>query len=131
MKMLLRFGFTVLAAMLCVSRAQAGTDSNAPATDRIDSRSLRGKVLCGYQGWFRCPGDGANQGWIHWSRDSQRITPETLTFEMWPDLSEFPVDERFPAPGFTDSAGATRIPFQFRTRRDGAAPFPVDAGLRH
>jgi hypothetical protein len=67
----------------------------------IDREGLRGKVLCGYQGWFRCPGDAANLGWIHWSRDSRRIAPETLTIEMWPDLGEFPAEERYPAPGFT------------------------------
>lgn len=57
--------------------------------------------MCGYQGWFRCPGDAANLGWVHWSRDGRRIAADTLTFEMWPDLSEYGADERFPAPGFT------------------------------
>jgi hypothetical protein len=63
--------------------------------------TLRGKVLCGYQGWFRCPSDPANEGWKHWSRSSRRIEPETLTFEMWPDLTEYGDDEKYPAPGFT------------------------------
>jgi hypothetical protein len=72
---------------------------------KIDSSSLQGKVLCGYQGWFRCPGDAADMGWVHWSRDSKQLTPEKLTFEMWPDVSEFPANEVFTAPGFTDAAG--------------------------
>jgi len=71
----------------------------------VDATSLTGKVLCGYQGWFRCPGDAANMGWVHWSRDSKLLLPEKLTFEMWPDVSEFPASERFPAPGFTDAEG--------------------------
>ncbi len=41
----------------------------------VDATTFRGKVLCGYQGWFRCPGDAAGMGWIHWSRDRRRITP--------------------------------------------------------
>lgn len=77
----------------------------ASAAEPVDASSLRGKVLCGYQGWFRCPGDAWNAGWVHWSRDGQRIAPETLTFEMWPDMSEFPEGERFAAPGFTDPQG--------------------------
>ncbi len=66
----------------------------------VDATSVRGKILCGYQGWFRCPGDAAGMGWIHWSRDSRRIAPDLLAFEMWPDLSEYSAAERYPAPGF-------------------------------
>ena len=71
----------------------------------VDASSMRGKVMCGYQGWFRCPGDAAGMGWVHWSRDGRRIAPETLTFEMWPDLAEYGADERHPAPGFTHPDG--------------------------
>ena len=72
-----------------------------PADRPADPKTIRDKLLCGYQGWFRCPGDPAGGGWIHWSRDGRRITPDTLTFEMWPDLSEYDADERYPVPGFT------------------------------
>jgi len=71
----------------------------------VDATTLRGKIMCGYQGWFRCPGDAADMGWIHWSRTSKRIAPETLTFEMWPDMHEYSAAERFPAPGFTHPDG--------------------------
>jgi hypothetical protein len=67
---------------------------------------LHGKVMCGYQGWFRCPSDAAGTGWIHWSHTAERIAPETLCFEMWPDVSEYGPQERFIAPGFTYSNGA-------------------------
>lgn len=72
----------------------------------VDKATLRRKVLCGYQGWFRCPGDSAHEGWRHWSRDSKRIAPDTLTIEMWPDLSEYDDDEKYPAPGFTNPDGS-------------------------
>ena len=71
-----------------------------PRRHDIDATSLHHKVLCGYQGWFRCPGDGTDNGWRHWSRDPTRIAPETLTFDLWPDLSEYTNEEKFPAPGF-------------------------------
>ena len=35
-------------------------------TGSVDARTLHHKVLCGYQGWFRCPDDSAKQGWRHW-----------------------------------------------------------------
>ena len=44
-------------------------------------------------------------GWIHWSRDSKRFAPELLTFEMWPDVSDYSAAERHPAPGFTHLDG--------------------------
>ena len=34
-----------------------------------------------------------------------RIAPDTLTFEMWPDMTEYSAAERFAAPGFTDPDG--------------------------
>lgn len=76
-------------------------------TRQIDAASLHHKVLCGYQGWFRCPGDAANEGWKHWSRNAKNLTPDTVTFEMWPDLTEFTAEERYPAPGFTLPDGTT------------------------
>lgn len=72
-----------------------------PTRTNIDATTLRHKVLCGYQGWFRCPGDPAGEGWRHWSRDPGRITPQTLTFEMWPDMSDYTAAEKYVAPGFT------------------------------
>src|ERR1700758_4781290 len=80
------------------------TEVDQPAGP-VDATSLRGKVMCGYQGWFRCPGDAANLGWAHWSRNAQRLAPGTLTFEMWPDMSDYTDGERFPAPGFTHPDG--------------------------
>src|SRR3954464_954292 len=78
--------------------------ADAPAA--IDATTMHHKVLCGYQGWFRCPGDPADKGWRHWSRSGRRIAPDTLTFEMWPDLTEYGDDEKYAAPGFTYPDGA-------------------------
>lgn len=30
---------------------------SAQPSNRVDATTLDQKVLCGYQGWFRCPGD--------------------------------------------------------------------------
>ena len=72
----------------------------------VQPTAMHGKVMCGYQGWFRCPGDAAGMGWIHWSYTPKRIAPETLCFEMWPEVSEYGPQERFIVPGFTHSNGA-------------------------
>jgi hypothetical protein len=86
-----------------VGRPRPGVADGKTQSERetVDAHTLRHKVLCGYQGWFRCPGDPAGRGWRHWSRHPSRIGPDTLTFEMWPDMAEYGDDEKYPAPGFT------------------------------
>jgi hypothetical protein len=78
--------------------------------DAIAARrpALAGKVLCGYQGWFRCPGDGVTPpgNWTHWMQGDKppgKLLPAT---EMWPDLTEFGADEKYPFPGFTHDNGS-------------------------
>ena len=79
--------------------------ANAEDPKIVDARTLHHKVLCGYQGWFRCPDDSSKQGWRHWSRDGRNISPESVTFEMWPDMSEYDDDKKYPATGFTNPDG--------------------------
>ena len=91
----------MIATAAAVAEAVEPTLTNAPVGGaEVDATTIRHKVMCGYQGWFRCPGDAAGLGWIHWSRDSRRLAPDTLTFELWPDLADYSPAERFPAPGF-------------------------------
>ena len=42
------------------------------------SYSLIGKIMCGYQGWFNCPGDGTSRGWVHWSHKHRLIYTKQL-----------------------------------------------------
>jgi hypothetical protein len=78
---------------------------NSPAA--VDATTLHKKVLVGYQGWFRAGGDGDSR-WDHWSRD-WFVPPRTnnlngLTFDMWPDASDY--SDKYPVPGFTGADGA-------------------------
>jgi len=74
--------------------------ASATAAQAVDFTTLDGKVLLGYQGWFNCPGDGgANRGWRTWARGTP--SAETLTVDMYPDLSEFNPSDLCPVPGFT------------------------------
>jgi hypothetical protein len=89
-------GVLVLVALSVLVAVSALARAEAP----IDPRTLERKVLCGYQGWFRCAEDESGGGWRHWSRSSRRIGPDTVTFEMWPDMREYGEDEKYPAGDF-------------------------------
>ncbi len=67
----------------------------------VDANTLIGKVICGYQGWFRAAGDPSGQGWVHYVAGDF----SDLIVEMWPDMSEFSEAEKYPVPGWTHSNG--------------------------
>jgi hypothetical protein len=69
----------------------AATDSNY---------SLVGKIMCGYQGWFDTPTDGANRGWVHWGNSG--FSPTNCTVDMWPDTNEMSPSEKYLASSFYD-----------------------------
>lgn len=83
-----------------LSLATVANVLNAEEMPRVDSSTLTGKVMCGYQGWFNAEGDGAKRGYNHWTRAGARPSPDNVRVDMWPDLSDFPADERFPTDFF-------------------------------
>src|SRR6478736_9740696 len=50
--------------------------------------SYDGRVMCGYQGWFRAPSDGSGEGWGHYS-ERGTLTATSLHPDFWPDVSEY------------------------------------------
>lgn len=77
----------------------------ATQNERANPEGIRGRVLCGYQGWFRADGDGSGQGFHHYQRKG-RFEPGYCTIDLWPDLSEFDVDEKYPT-AFKHQDGTT------------------------
>jgi hypothetical protein len=72
----------------------------------VDTGTLSNKVMCGYQGWFNAEGDGAERGWVHWTKRRGPLAPGNAKIDLWPDVSELDADERF-ATGFTNASGRT------------------------
>jgi hypothetical protein len=64
--------------------------------DRVETDSLVGKVMAGYQGWFFAKGDGGRDRWIHWSRPNEIPSRNSVTIDAWPDLRELDDDELYP-----------------------------------
>ncbi len=78
------------------------TETPLPHTT-VDSSSLSGKVIFGYQGWFGCLNDGSYQNtWVHWFHYNADPSAANLTVDFWPDVSELsqtelcPTDMRMP-----------------------------------
>jgi hypothetical protein len=59
----------------------------------VDPNGLEGKVLAGYQGWFTCPSAPTDIGWTHWCHGGGPPAPDNVSFDVWPDLREFPAAE--------------------------------------
>ncbi len=65
-----------------------------PTEKGVDRSTLKGKIMCGYQGWFAAEGDGCGRGWYHWTgRDG--FKPGSCKIDLWPDVSELDKDERY------------------------------------
>lgn len=87
---------------VCGSETRKG-DVWSFTTTVIDSNySLVGKIMCGYQGWFNCPGDGTPRGWVHWGGGG--FSPTNCDVDMWPDMSEMTEAEKFLATDFYDGS---------------------------
>lgn len=57
-----------------------------PTVKPADNSTLKGKIMTGYQGWFRTPNDPYARGWVHWGD----IPNKQFTVDMWPDVSQYP-----------------------------------------
>lgn len=69
-----------------------------PHNDGVDVSTLKGKIMCGYQGWFAAEGDGSGRGWFHYAAGHNVLKPGQCTFDLWPCMSEMDDDEKFSTP---------------------------------
>ena len=80
-----------------VSRSTAYSVLEAVSTKRRQDNNpegLTGRVVTGYQGWFRAEGDGSGLKFGHYEKGG-RFEPGHCTIDLWPDLSEFEADEKY------------------------------------
>jgi len=68
---------------------------HGPVVKGVDTKTLTGKVMCGYQGWFGAPGDGHSQPeWRHWTKHPGPLTDGNAKVDLWPDVSELDASQR-------------------------------------
>ena len=86
MRNVVRLAVLAAAVLVLGLAAQAG-----------DEVSLDGKVMCGYQGWFNTPNDGAGREFGHWTeRRDQPFEDGNVHVDLWPDMSELEPSELYP-----------------------------------
>lgn len=104
---------------LAISAIDEKTDTNT----RVDTSTMTGKIMCGYQGWFNCEGDSANLGWTLWAKKQDKpFAPGNVAVDLWPDVSYLDADERY-STGFTHDDG------RVAQGLDRHAAFSLDAGI--
>ena len=100
---------------VCITRPAVAQTKEVSAP--VDMRTLTGKVMVGYQGWFNCEGDGGKLGWKHWAQNRKKpFGPGNVTVDLWPDVSELDADERF-ATGFQHADGSMADVFSSANRK--------------
>jgi len=93
---------------------------NGESNPGVDRRTLTGKVMCGYQGWFATPADGGGRGWTHWG-GRNGFQPGSCCIDFWPDVSELERNERFSTPFTLPNGKAAEV----------YSPFIRKTALRH
>ena len=88
-----------------------------PTRDDVDATTLRGKLMVGYQGWFRAPNDTADSGrFLSWCHDEGTMAADNLAVDQWPDLTGFEDGELFPAGSILTGSGQPARVFSSTTR---------------
>jgi hypothetical protein len=75
----------LLVTLTVLTFSQACAATKHSSSSRFPS--YEGRIMCGYQGWFRAEGDGSNRGWVHYGRGE--FSPNSCTVELWPEVSEY------------------------------------------
>ena len=87
--------------------------TRASAQDTVDATTLTGKYMCGYQGWFQCPGDGSGGGWFHWFH-GQDPSYAGLKCDLFPDLTEFSASELYATSMLYPNGSAVKLFSSYR-----------------
>ncbi len=105
------FFFFVILLIFSIS----GHPAEESSSPQVDPSTLSGKVMCGYQGWFTCEGDGSNRGWFHYGKRGG-FKPGQCNIDLWPDMSELDNDEKYPT-SFQHADGSTASVFSSMNKK--------------
>ncbi len=58
-----------------------------PESQVKDNKTIKGKVMTGYQGWFATPNDALDRGWVHWGN----VPKGELSVDGLPYIKDYPM----------------------------------------
>jgi len=93
-------------AIACWGTCAASVFAQSKHSPTSQFPTYEGRVMCGYQGWFRAEGDGSGEGWTHYS-DRGPLTATTLHPDLWPDVSEY--EKTYPTALTNADGSAARV----------------------
>src|SRR3569833_1506921 len=77
--------WSIVILLACVCFGARAQTKHSPCSQ---FPSYEGRVMCGYQGWFRAPDDGQDEGWGHYTAHG-KFDSEHVHLDFWPDVSEY------------------------------------------
>jgi hypothetical protein len=128
-----KLAFVILAALLLINTGctknerVAGRSQNrqeviakmkpydGPSVSGVDTTTLTGKVMCGYQGAFICPQDGSELGWSGWGKNG-KFDANNCGVDFWPDMNDYDKDEKYPT-AFRYADGSTAYVFSSMNKK--------------
>src|SRR5580693_8332845 len=84
-----------VAGLFCLGSCLISTYAQSKHSPSSQFPSYEGRVMCGYQGWFRAEGDGSGGGWSHYAERGP-LSASNLHPDFWPDVSEY--EKTYPTP---------------------------------
>jgi len=78
----------IIIAVFCLSNVLLSAVAGTKHSPTSEYPTYNGRVMAGYQGWFRAEGDGSGGGWSHYSERGP-LKASNLHPDFWPDVSEY------------------------------------------
>ena len=99
-KIIMSKHFIIVFCLACCVTSIHAQSKHSPSSN---FPTYEGRVMCGYQGWFRAEGDSSGGGWSHYS-ERGALTAATLHPDFWPEVSEY--EKTYPT-SLTNKDGST------------------------
>ncbi len=79
----------IIIVAICLGSVLVSAVGGTKHSPTSEFPTYNGRVMAGYQGWFRAEGDGSGEGWSHYSERGP-LKASNVHPDFWPDVYEYP-----------------------------------------